>query len=251
MTPSNAVSALHEALQDLHPQVRCSVQLDEDQVVLEVQVYDEDGELSGAMSGGLDLGEDPSRAVLYMQATAQHLRSRDERDPDVWLAALSPAGILLQSPLRDPSLNTLEDFLALVADSSRLERARRLDSIWQLLGARPTLEDAAIDVLYPLTFDGRAELEWADTVEAWRALVQAEEDHALVAAMGGWTEEYDPDDTLWEGGPTTSDLLVAGTWRALEGRLTGELRLRALDCLNRLADESRPTDEDLQQAELA
>lgn len=240
MTSADLCQTLNAAFAGVDPSVHFKFFLEGESLAVEVRVYEAPGALYGAVEGPLGLEvEDPARLAAYAKAAAAALRETLPADPDERLRTLLPADLLLSTVLDDPSLRSVEDFAALLADNERLDRARRLREVQGLLGRRAEVEDRLLALLYPLTLDGRATLPWEETAGALQGLLAAGEPGLVVDAMASWVEEYDPFDEVWEGGPSGSTLLLLGAWRALDTRISGPLRRRALDAVDRIADEDR------------
>ena len=192
MEPSDVADLLRTLFASLPAGVTVSTRVLGEAVELEVALHAPDGTLEHTITGILDVIPDaPARLATYARAVATQARLLGPDDPDALLDLLSPSNILLQSVLDDDALQTEADFLAVLQDPDRLDRAMRVDQVMTLVQTRRPFNDTLLDALYALCWEGRSGARWPDTADALRTLFASGEDELVAECMAAWVEEYD------------------------------------------------------------
>lgn len=242
MDAADVANLLRTAFESMPSGVSVTPRVVDGGVELTVERRDAYGRLDESISGLLDITpEAPARLAAYAGAVTTRARQLGAADPEALWAFLTPSSILLQSALDDRALQTEADFLALLSDPARLDRATRREQVRRLVPDRPDLDDTLQDALYALCWEGRTGADWAETTAALRTLCAKGDDRLLVACMRSWIEEYDPDETVWPGGPAVTNVLILAAWKHLDTRASGPARREALDIVDRIADPTRPS----------
>jgi hypothetical protein len=242
MEPADLADLLRTAFVSLPAVVSVTPRVVDDGVELDVEFRDADGRFEQSISSRLDLASaEPGRLAAYARAVAARAQELGAGDSEALWALLTPSSILLQSVLDDRSLQTEADFLALLQDPDRLDRAARREQVRRMVPGRQDLDDRLAAALYALCWEGRTGAAWTETTAALRTLCASGDDSLLVACMRAWIDEYDPDETAWPNGPSVSNLLILAAWKHLDARLSGPVRREALDVVDRIADATRPS----------
>lgn len=243
MTASIA-SLIETAFAPLAPRVRVTAVAVDGHVELTIHVHDARGAFYEGRSANFLIEALPTRVERYARALARHADTLV--DLDELVEFLSPEQLFLRSLLAED--HSQAEIEAILGDPGRMDRALRAHHVMGMVAG--PFDGSLLDSLYALTADGRASLEWPEVASALRDLLARGEDGLVVEAMEDWVEDDGDWDGVWEGGPSGSTLLLAGAWRRLDPRLTGELRRRALRAVDRIADESVPTAAELDRAGL-
>jgi hypothetical protein len=171
MEPADLADLLRTAFVSLPAVVSVTPRVVDDGVELDVEFRDADGRFEQSISSRLDLASAESgRLAAYARAVAARAQELGAGDSEALWALLTPSSILLQSVLDDRSLQTEADFLALLQDPDRLDRAARREQVRRMLPGRQDLDDRLAAALYDLQQPGRGDL--ADRLARREALLR-------------------------------------------------------------------------------